>query len=52
MLARLDDKQKEVVVLRLCADLSFQDIADTCDLSLSAVKMRYARAIEHLQTYV
>jgi len=52
MLARLDAKQKEVVVLRLCADMSFQEIASTCDSSLSAVKMRYARAIEQLQTYV
>jgi len=52
LLMLLDEQSKEIVLLRLSADLSFQEVADACDMGLSAVKMRYARAIAQLQQHL
>ncbi len=43
---------REVLTLRFVADLSLQEIADTCEISLSAAKMRLYRATEFMQSLV
>lgn len=47
--ARLNPKQRSVVVLRYYADLSLQEIADALGMSLSAVKSLHHRATRALQ---
>ncbi|MBW3618689.1 MAG: SigE family RNA polymerase sigma factor [Actinobacteria bacterium] len=49
-IARLNPKQRSVVVLRYYADLPLQDIADSLGLSLSAVKSLHHRATKALQS--
>ncbi|MDX2369124.1 MAG: RNA polymerase sigma factor SigX [Colwellia sp.] len=40
---------RNIMLLRYRTDLDFQEIADICDLKLSAVKMRHKRVIAFLQ---
>lgn len=40
---------RNIMLLRYCTELDFQEIGDICDLKLSAVKMRHKRVIEFLQ---
>lgn len=40
---------RNIMLLRYRTDLEFQEIADICDLKISAVKMRHKRVIEFLQ---
>jgi RNA polymerase sigma-70 factor (ECF subfamily) len=49
LLEALAAGDREVLTLRYVADLSLQEIADVCDLSLSAAKMRLYRATEKIQ---
>lgn len=49
LLDTLPDLDREVLTLRYVADLSLQEIADICDISLSAAKMRLYRATEKIQ---
>lgn len=48
MLRHLDETDRSIVSLRLTADLEFKDIAHITQSGLSAVKMRYQRALEKL----
>src|SRR5690606_39956607 len=43
-LSLLSALDREVFVLRECAGLSYAEIADTCDLSVTAVRSRLHRA--------
>lgn len=49
---RLPDEQREVLVMKLYAGLTFQQIASAMDEPLSTVSSRYQRAIEKLRTQV
>jgi RNA polymerase sigma-70 factor (ECF subfamily) len=51
-LKRLSFEQKEAVVLRCYQGLSFQDIAEITDVSLSTAKMRVYRGLEKLRDYM
>lgn len=46
----LDEADRSVVSLRLVAEMDFKDIAAITQSGLSAVKMRYQRALEKLRT--
>lgn len=43
---------RNIILLRYRTGLEFQEIADICDMKLSAVKMRHKRVIEYLQTQI
>jgi RNA polymerase sigma-70 factor (ECF subfamily) len=45
----LSFSDRNIMLLRYRTDLEFQEIADICDLKLSAVKMRHKRIIEFLK---
>ena len=47
-LQQLPFDQREAVVLRYYQDLSFNDMAAVCSVSVSAAKMRVYRGIERL----
>jgi len=49
LLDTLPELDREVLTLRYVADLSLQEIADICEISLSAAKMRLYRATEKIQ---
>lgn len=49
LLRQLPPEDRMVVLLRLLAGLEFAEIAKATGLGLSAVKMRYARALEKLR---
>ena len=49
MIAALNPQERTVVTLRLVSELEFQDIADITGDKLSALKMRYQRALEKLR---
>ncbi len=48
VLRHLDETDRSIVSLRITADLEFKDIAHITQSGLSAVKMRYQRALEKL----
>lgn len=48
-LGRLSAKLRAVIVLREVEDLSYEEIADTLEISMGTVKSRMARAREELQ---
>ncbi len=48
-LERLSQESSEIVVLRIWADLSFEDIAQVLDCSVSTAHRRYRRALEQLR---
>lgn len=48
MLSSLKETDRAAVILQYWHDYSYQEIADTLDLSLSAVKSRLYRARQHL----
>jgi RNA polymerase sigma-70 factor, ECF subfamily len=48
-LRHLPDEQREVIVLKLWADLTFQQIADALGLPLNTVAARYRYALEKLR---
>jgi RNA polymerase sigma-70 factor (ECF subfamily) len=49
-LRHLPDLSREIVVLRIWADLGFSQIAQTLNLSVSTVHNRYTAALEQLRT--
>lgn len=49
ILSKLNKQDKEVLVMRYIAELQFDEIAEVCDISLSAAKMRVYRATEALK---
>ncbi|MGH1439300.1 MAG: sigma-70 family RNA polymerase sigma factor [Cellvibrionaceae bacterium] len=49
ILSTLNKQDKEVLVMRYIAELQFDEIAEVCDISLSAAKMRVYRATEALK---
>lgn len=51
MLNSLSFEDRFIVVYKIYADLSFQDIADTLNMSYAAVNKRYNRALAKLRNY-
>ena len=51
-LARLPQAQREIVVLKVCRDKTFREIAEMLELSLNTVASRYRYAVEKLRTYL
>lgn len=49
MIEKLDIVEKQILTLRFVSELSLNEVADIMSLGLSAVKMRYYRAIEKLK---
>lgn len=49
LLAVLNDKQRQIVVMRCCSELSFKEIAKIMKCPESTVKSRYKKAISVLQ---
>jgi len=49
LLEGLSIEEKSIVVLKINEDLEFADIAQIVDLKISAVKMRYYRALEKIK---
>lgn len=49
LIAHLGEEDRSVLALRLISDLDFNDIAAITQSGLSAVKMRYKRALEKLK---
>lgn len=49
LLSYLNDKQRQIVVMRCCSELSFKEIAKIMKCPESTVKSRYKRAISILQ---
>ena len=49
LLKNLNDKQRQTVVLRFCADLTFREIAKIMKCPETTVKSRYRKAISILQ---
>jgi len=49
ILSTLNKQDKEILVMRYMAELQFDEIAEVCDISLSAAKMRVYRATEALK---
>lgn len=48
-LVQVNPIDREILVLRFVAELEFQEIADIMNMSLSATKMRYKRALDRLR---
>ena len=51
-LSHLDDKEREIVNLKLFADLTFREIAPIMAMPLGTVTWKYRNAIKKLQKYV
>lgn len=49
LLSYLNDKQRQIVVMRCCSELSFKEIAKIMKCPESTVKSRYKKAISILQ---
>jgi RNA polymerase sigma-70 factor (ECF subfamily) len=49
ILSTLNKQDREVLIMRFIAELQFDEIAEVCDISLSAAKMRVYRATEALK---
>ena len=50
-ISKLGQEDKTIVVYRAIAELEYQEIADIVNMNLSAVKMRYQRALEKLKQH-
>ncbi len=50
MLKHLNDKQRQIVVMRCCSELTFKEIASVMKCPESTVKSRYKKAITILQS--
>ena len=51
LLAPLSEKDRELVVLRLCRELSFEEIAQLLGITLAGTQKRYQRAIHKLKKH-
>lgn len=49
MLMQINEAQREVIVMRLFANLTFQQIADALDCPLGTVTSRYRRGLDDLK---
>ena len=49
--SQLNEEDRTIVVFRAVAELEFKEIATIVDMKLSAVKMRYQRALEKLKQH-
>ncbi len=49
LLKHLNDKQRQIVVLKCCAEMTFREIAKVLKCPETTVKSRYKRAMEILQ---
>ncbi len=49
LLANLNDKQRQIVVMKCCNELTFKEIAEIMKCPVSTVKSRYKKAISILQ---
>ena len=49
LLKHLNDKQRQIVILRCCAELRFREIAKNMKCPETTVKSRYKKAISILQ---
>jgi RNA polymerase sigma factor (sigma-70 family) len=50
VVAQLPDEQREVVLLRLTADMKFRDIAKLQQVSINTVQGRYRYGLDHLRS--
>ncbi|MBP7053801.1 MAG: sigma-70 family RNA polymerase sigma factor [Phycisphaerae bacterium] len=50
VIAELPDEQREVVLLRLTADMKFRDIAQVQQVSINTVQGRYRYGLNHLRS--
>jgi len=50
LMVNLSFDDRNLMLLRYRTDLEFQEIADICNLTISAVKMRHKRVIDFLKT--
>lgn len=51
MLNTLDEEKRQIIVLRLYAELPYKDISSVMGLSVSAAQKKYQRAIRTLKDY-
>lgn len=51
MLRSLPERQRKIVVLRYCCDLSEREVADTLHISIGAVKSQSSRGLAALRTH-
>jgi RNA polymerase sigma-70 factor, ECF subfamily len=51
-LGRLSPKLRAIIILKEIEELSYEEIADTLDISMGTVKSRIARAREELQKFL
>jgi len=49
MIAGLDPKDQEIILMKIILDLSFSEIAEVLGIKQSAAKMRYYRALDELK---
>lgn len=49
LMINLSFSDRNIMLLRYRTGLDFQEIADICDMKISAIKMRHKRVIEFLQ---
>ncbi|MNI52158.1 RNA polymerase sigma factor [compost metagenome] len=51
-LLRLAPKERHIILLRIVEENRFEEIAEQLDISYSAVRKRYERAIKKLKSYL
>ena len=51
-LSRLDDTDREIVVMKAMSGLKHKDIAKLIGITVDASKKRYRRALEKLRTLI
>jgi len=49
LMSNLNDKQRQIVIMKCCAELTFKEIAKIIKLPESTVKSRYRKAMDILQ---
>ncbi len=52
LLAKLAEDERDIIALKAVFEFSFDEIAEQLNISTSAAKMRYYRAIEKLQEFI
>ncbi len=51
LLSRLDDEEREIILLRIYGELSFGEVAKTMGISVFAAQKRFQRVIKKLKKY-
>ena len=49
MLKHLNDKQRQIVIMKCCSELTFKEISEIIHVNVSTVKSRYQKAMSILQ---